>query len=86
MNIIDLFSGAGGLSLGLRRSGLNVVANVELNRDAMDTYASHDANAIHFNEDVRGISFSQFQGKVDIVVGGPPLSAFFYRRTSERKG
>lgn len=76
MNIIDLFSGPGGLSLGLRRSGLNVVANVELNRDAMETYASHDASAIHFNEDVRGISFSQFRGKVDIVVGGPPCQPF----------
>ena len=76
MNIIDLFSGPGGLSLGLRRSGLNVIANVELNRDAMDTYASHDANAIHFNEDVRGISFTQFRGKVDIVVGGPPCQPF----------
>ncbi len=76
MNIIDLFSGPGGLSLGLRRSGLNVIANVELNRDAMETYASHEANAIHFNEDVRGVSFSQFRGKVDIVVGGPPCQPF----------
>jgi DNA (cytosine-5)-methyltransferase 1 len=76
MNIIDLFSGPGGLSLGLRRSGLNVIANVELNRDAMETYTAHDCNAIHFNEDVRGISFDQFRGKVDVVVGGPPCQPF----------
>lgn len=76
MNVIDLFSGPGGLSLGLRRSGLNVIANVELNRNAMETYAAHDSNAIHFNEDVRGISFDQFRGKVDVVVGGPPCQPF----------
>lgn len=76
MNIIDLFSGPGGLSLGLQRAGLKVLANVEINRDAMDTYSTHDPDAIHFNEDVRGISFSQFRGKVDIVVGGPPCQPF----------
>lgn len=76
MNIIDLFSGPGGLSIGLRRSGLNVLANVELNRDAMETYAAHDPSATHFNEDVRGISFEKYRGKVDIVVGGPPCQPF----------
>ena len=76
MNIIDLFSGPGGLSLGLRRAGLNVLANVELNRDAMETYAAHDSGVAHFNEDVRGISFAQFRGKVDVVVGGPPCQPF----------
>jgi len=76
MNIIDLFSGPGGLSMGLRRSGLKVLANVELNRDAMETYAAHDAAATHFNEDVRGISFESYRGKVDIVVGGPPCQPF----------
>ena len=76
MNVIDLFSGPGGLSIGLRRSGFDVIANVELNRDAMDTYAAHDPDAIHFNEDVRGISFAKFKGKVDMVVGGPPCQPF----------
>lgn len=76
MNVIDLFSGPGGLSIGLRRSGLNVLANVELNRDAMETYAAHDPSATHFNEDVRGISFEKYRGKVDIVVGGPPCQPF----------
>lgn len=76
MNIIDLFSGPGGLSLGLSRAGLRVVANVEINRDAMGTYASHDLQAMHLNEDVRDISFSQFRGKVDVVVGGPPCQPF----------
>lgn len=76
MNIIDLFSGPGGLSLGLKRAGFNIVANVELNRDAMETYAMHDSGSIHFNEDVRGISFERFRGAVDLIVGGPPCQPF----------
>lgn len=76
MNTIDLFSGPGGLSIGLKRAGFRVLANVELNRDAMDTYVSHDAGAIHYNKDVREVSFERFRGAVDIVVGGPPCQPF----------
>jgi DNA (cytosine-5)-methyltransferase 1 len=76
MNVIDLFSGAGGLSLGLRRAGYKVVACVEINSDAMDTYVSHDSDAVHLNVDVRAVSFAQFHGKVELVAGGPPCQPF----------
>lgn len=69
MNLIDLFSGAGGLSLGLKRAGYNTLACVEINRDAMNTYASHEPDATHFNQDIRTISFEQYRGKIDIVSG-----------------
>lgn len=76
MNTIDLFSGAGGLSLGLKRAGFEIKACVEINRDAMQTYVSHDSSAIHFNEDVRGIDFRQFRGQIGLVAGGPPCQPF----------
>lgn len=76
MKVIDLFSGPGGLSLGLKRAGFQVVANVEINRDAMDTYASHDTVATHINEDARGVSFERYKGIVDVVAGGPPCQPF----------
>jgi len=37
MKAIDPFSGAGGLSLSMKRAGFQVTACVELNRDAMET-------------------------------------------------
>lgn len=76
MNIIDLFSGPGGLSLGLKRAGYRVLANVELDRDAMETYSSHDADATHYNDDVRKVSFERYKGAADLVVGGPPCQPF----------
>lgn len=76
MNTIDLFSGPGGLSIGLKRAGYRILANVEINRDAMDTYISHDTDAIHYNGDVREVSFERFRGQADIVVGGPPCQPF----------
>lgn len=76
MTLIDLFSGAGGLSIGLRKAGYEVRACVEMNRDAMNTYSSHEPNAIHLNNDIREVSFANFRGKVDIVSGGPPCQPF----------
>jgi DNA (cytosine-5)-methyltransferase 1 len=37
MNFIDLFAGAGGLSEGFIRAGLNPIAHVEMNKEACDT-------------------------------------------------
>jgi DNA (cytosine-5)-methyltransferase 1 len=76
MRLIDLFSGAGGLSLGLSRAGYEVQAAVEKSRDAMDTYAMHEPDAVHFNQDVRGLSFESYRGKIDVVAGGPPCQPF----------
>ncbi len=76
MKLIDLFSGAGGLSLGLKRAGYEVQACVEINRDAMNTYALHEPGTIHFNQDVRTISFEKFRGAIDVVSGGPPCQPF----------
>ncbi|MEH6491590.1 DNA cytosine methyltransferase [Halopseudomonas sp.] len=76
MNVIDLFSGPGGLSLGLKLAGFNVIANVEFNKDAMLTYISHDVESEHFNQDIRTVSFDRYKGRVDLVAGGPPCQPF----------
>jgi len=76
MKLIDLFSGAGGLSVGLTRAGFEIQACVEMNRDAMDTYAVHSPNAVHFNQDIRTVSFESYRGKIDVISGGPPCQPF----------
>jgi DNA (cytosine-5)-methyltransferase 1 len=76
MNVLDLFSGPGGLSIGLQKSGASIHAAIELNRDAMCTYSMHTSEAIHINSDIQSVDFSQFIGKVDFVSGGPPCQPF----------
>lgn len=76
MKTIDLFSGPGGLSIGLRRADFDVVACVECKRDAIETYAQHHANAVHYNTDIREIDFSKYRGRIDFVAGGPPCQPF----------
>lgn len=76
MKAIDLFSGPGGLSIGLRRAGFDVEACVEYKRDAVETYARHHPEAIHYNSDIREIDFSKYTGSIDFVAGGPPCQPF----------
>lgn len=76
MKAIDLFCGPGGLSLGLRRSGIEPELCVEFNKDAITTYAGHHAECLHLNKDVREIGFTPYRGRIDIVVGGPPCQPF----------
>jgi DNA (cytosine-5)-methyltransferase 1 len=72
---IDLFSGAGGLSLGLRRAGWKLLASIEIDKDSVQTYRRNFNETRVLNQDVRDIEFSQFRG-ADLVAGGPPCQPF----------
>ncbi|CZT34251.1 DNA (cytosine-5)-methyltransferase 1 [Rhizobium sp. 9140] len=76
MKALDLFSGPGGLSLGMKRAGIEPIACVEKNKDAIATYDAHTPSAEHFRSDIRSISFERYRGVVDIVFGGPPCQPF----------
>lgn len=74
-DFIDLFCGAGGLSLGLEAAGLNCVAAVEMNRDACETFAlSHHRTRIH-DLPIQQVDFSKYAG-IPLLVGGPPCQPF----------
>ena len=72
---IDLFCGAGGLSLGLERAGFRPVLGLDLNKDACATYSRAFPAATVLQESVTGISFRQWSG-VDLIAGGPPCQPF----------
>jgi len=72
---IDLFSGAGGLSLGMKMAGWSVVAGLECDETAHATAQRNMPDIQHACEDVRGIDFRQFRG-IDLVAGGPPCQPF----------
>ena len=72
---LELFSGAGGLALGLEQAGFEHVGLVECNRDAVKTLQWNRPEWKVLEEDVRRISFRDF-GTVDLIAGGPPCQPF----------
>lgn len=76
MRALDLFSGPGGLSLGMKAAGVDPIVSIEKNKDAVATYAAHTGGAEHFCADIRKISFDRYRGRADIVFGGPPCQPF----------
>lgn len=75
LTCIDLFCGAGGLSIGLERAGFQSVMGLDTNRDALATYARNLPHAKAEEQSVVGYDFKQWRG-VDVVAGGPPCQPF----------
>ncbi len=80
---IDLFAGAGGLSLGAARAGLRVAAAVEWDKHAMATHTKNFPESKHICQDVgamTGDSLLQLAGlrvgELDALIGGPPCQGF----------
>ena len=78
---IDLFCGAGGLSLGLQEAGFNVILGIDKVPQAAETHKTHFGGASlcadlsepeivdRIDEALNGIS-------IDLVAGGPPCQPF----------
>lgn len=72
VGVLDLFAGAGGLSIGLEAAGFTIVAGADIDPDACDTYAKAHPAAEVLRLDVARVSFRPWRDAVDCVVGGPP--------------
>jgi DNA (cytosine-5)-methyltransferase 1 len=83
MKSIELFAGAGGLGIGLHRAGFDPVKVIEWNRDCCASLRENrdrrmpDVAGWHIVEgDVREVDFTPYEGRVDLVSGGPPCQPF----------
>ncbi len=78
INVIDLFSGIGGFSLGLQKAGFEIWEHYysEVNRHAIANYKYNfkDAKYIGSVTDVRGGYFGR--GEIDIITFGSPCQDF----------
>lgn len=80
---VDLFAGAGGLSLGLEKAGFESLHAVEIDEDARRTYAINrrDVDADDISGDVRDVDRADVPAvvgreTVELVAGGPPCQGF----------
>ena len=53
LSALDLFAGAGGLSIGLQQAGWEVAAAVEINAGAVQTFARSHPKAEVFDTDIQ---------------------------------
>jgi DNA (cytosine-5)-methyltransferase 1 len=91
---VDLFSGAGGFSLGARNAGVEIAGALELNETAANTYTANikrsDGGKIPLIcKSILEVSPQQAMsewgiepGVCDIVIGGPPCQGFSTHRIS----
>ena len=84
LNVVDLFSGAGGLSRGFMDAGFNVILGIDFDDAALKTFkANHgDAEVMKidlFNHDnLKQITnyLDEKNVKIDVLVGGPPCQGY----------
>lgn len=80
--VLDLFSGAGGLSLGFQAAGFTIVGGVDIDINAIKTYAKNFPNSRAWLEDLNAptLEYKKWEtsqvGHIDVIVGGPPCQGF----------
>jgi DNA (cytosine-5)-methyltransferase 1 len=76
---IDLFAGAGGMSLGATMAGIDVKLAIEIDPFAAQTFALNHPQARVLQRDIRSIKKSDLpdkNGSQSIIMGGPPCQGF----------
>ncbi|MEQ1839262.1 MAG: DNA cytosine methyltransferase [Verrucomicrobiales bacterium] len=85
---IDLFSGCGGLTCGLKQAGFRVIGAVEINELAAKTFKKNHRNVDVFKDDIRELVPEDWMaklglkaGELDLLAGCPPCQGFSTLRT-----
>jgi len=78
--VIDLFAGAGGLSVGFENSGFKSLLALDFDKDSCLTYQKNFSDTKVICGDILHISNDQLKkmviDKVDVIIGGPPCQGF----------
>ncbi|MFF4556378.1 DNA cytosine methyltransferase [Streptomyces sp. NPDC001422] len=80
---IDLFAGAGGATRGLRDAGFRVLAAVENDPEAAESYRRNHARVLLYEADIRSLSAKKIaqavnlkRGDLDLLKACPPCQGF----------
>jgi DNA (cytosine-5)-methyltransferase 1 len=74
--MIDLFAGAGGMTLGFQRAGFVPILAVEKEKDFADTYALNFGSHVIADDISTILDNGGIHCESDIVIGGPPCQGF----------
>ena len=78
---IDLFAGGGGLTVGLKRAGFQVIGAIEIEPNAFATYKANHPEVMAYKQDIRTINGRDLKALarnhiVDLIAGCPPCQGF----------
>jgi len=92
LSAVDLFSGCGGLSRGLKDAGFIVKAAVEIDPKAQATYKLNHSDVELFAEDIRKLDplevlkdIGMKAGELDLLAGCPPCQGHSRLRTRNQR-
>lgn len=80
-NVLDLFCGCGGLSLGFEQAGYNVLLGIDNWEDALVTFRNNHRESKTICADLMKLKLEDVEKKIgkqklDVIVGGPPCQGF----------
>src|SRR5260370_1504271 len=87
---VDLFCGAGGLSLGAKLAGFRVAAALDIDPNVCATYAANFPETPLLCTDIREVSPSDLldripEGRIDVLAAGPCCQRFSTHRKRDPK-
>lgn len=80
-NVVDLFSGAGGLTLGFEKSNYSTIMGIEKDEDAAATYEHNFENTTQLNKDIREVTAEEVgevigDKEIHVLLAGFPCPGF----------
>lgn len=81
---MDLFSGAGGLSLGAQNAGFKIIVAIEQNSVSAKTFKKNHPDTLVINGDIKTVDAKKLGVKPFIIFGGPPCQGFSISNTQTR--
>jgi DNA (cytosine-5)-methyltransferase 1 len=84
LTAIDLFCGAGGLSLGAQMVGFSIEYAIEMDPHAAKTYRKNHPTVNLLEKDIRKVRSENIPINPFIIFGGPPCQGFSYSNTKTR--
>ena len=90
---IDFFCGGGGMTCGLRQAGINVIAGVDFDQDAKETYEYNNSGSVFIQTNIKNLRSNYFERKFGIrknddfliLVGCSPCQFYSIINTDKNK-